>query len=152
MTHHCCCCPCATNELLEKILEILERAFTAHSATLSIGGTTMPADILIGATATAVLHEFTGPGGTGIEVAPIGPVTYTSSDSTVATVDPNSGLVTGVAVGTATITGSDAGNGLSAADTVTVQSPVAVSATLVITPTAVASGALPRQKHPPAKK
>lgn len=94
----------------------------------------MPADIAVGQTATAVLHEWTGPGGTGLEVAPIGPVSYSSDNASIASVDPNTGLVTGMAAGTANITGTDAGNGLSASDSVTVSVPVAVSATLVITP------------------
>lgn len=152
--YRCCsfkCSTCHTNELLCKILEILERVFTARSATLSIGGNTMPADILIGGTATAVLHEFTGAGGTGMEVAPIGPVAYDSSDTTIATVDSVSGAITGVAVGTATINGIDNGNGLTASDTVNVHAATAVSATLVITPAAVtvAGGpkSLPHQKR-----
>ena len=94
----------------------------------------MPASLVVGKTATAVLHEWTGLGGTGTEVPPIGPVAYASSDSTIATVDMTSGLVTAVAPGTATITGTDAGNSLSASDSVTVTAPTAQSATLVITP------------------
>lgn len=154
MSHHpegctcyrCCdylCSTCHTNELLKKILDILERVFTARSATLLIsdGGTIMPADILVGQAATAVLHEFTGAGGTGMEVAPIGPVSYTVSDATIATVDAVSGAIVGVAPGTATVTGTDAGNGLTASDTVNVHAATAVSATLVITPTPVAVGA-----------
>lgn len=132
-------------DCLCEIAKILRQVLTAHSAKLLIGGNEMPADILIGGTATAVLHEWTGPGGTGMEVAPIGPVTYASSDATIATVDPNSGVVTGVGPGVATITGTDAGNSLNAADTVTVSVPVAVSATLVITP-AAAGKSLPRQR------
>lgn len=112
----------------------------------------MPADILVGQTATAVLHEFTGPGGTGMEVAPIGPVAYSSSDTTIATVDPVTGSITGVAVGTATINGVDNGNGLSAADTVNVHAAVAQSATLVITPTPVATGTGGKQSLPHQKR
>lgn len=93
----------------------------------------MPATLPVGGTAIAVLHEWTGPNGTGSEVPPIGPVSYSSSDSAVATVDPVSGLVTAIAPGTVTITGTDAGNGLSASDTVSDTAPVAASATLVIT-------------------
>lgn len=93
----------------------------------------MPATLAPGKTAVAVLHEFDGLNGTGNEVAPIGPVSYTSSDTTVATVDPSSGLVTAVAAGTATITGTDAGNGLTASDTVSDTAVVAQSATLVLT-------------------
>ena len=153
--YQCCafkCSVCHTNELLFEILKILRQALTAHSARLviTIGGNKMPADILVGQAATAVLHEFTGAGGTGMEVAPIGPVSYTTSDSTIATVDATSGAIVGVAPGTATITGTDAGNSLTASDTVNVHAAVAVSATLVITPTPVAAAAgtrsLPFQK------
>ena len=95
----------------------------------------MPASIVVGKTATAVLLEWTGPGGTGTMVPPIGPVSYTSSDPTIASVDPVTGIATGVAAGTVTITGTDAGNGLNASDTLTVTAVlVAVSATLVLTP------------------
>jgi uncharacterized protein YjdB len=97
------------------------------------GNRIMPITLPVGSTATAVLHEFTGANGTGTEVKPIGPVTYSSSDSTIATVDPSSGLVTAVAAGVATITGTDAGNSLSASDTVSDTPLAATSATLVIT-------------------
>jgi uncharacterized protein YjdB len=79
-----------------------------------------------------VLHEFVVAGGP--ELPPLGPVSYASSDPTIATVDPASGLITAVAAGVATITGTDAGNGLSANDTVSDTAPVATVATLVITP------------------
>jgi trimeric autotransporter adhesin len=104
----------------------------------------MPATLPVGSTATATLVEWTGPNGTGSQIAPIGPVTYSSSDPTIATVDANSGLVTAVAPGTATITGTDAGNGLSASDSVSDTPLVAASATLVITPTPVATPSLKR--------
>jgi len=94
----------------------------------------MPATLVVGSTAVAVLHEFSGLNGTGAELAPIGPVSYVSSDPSVATVDAASGLITAVAAGTATIVGTDAGNGLSASDSVSDTPLVAQSATLVITP------------------
>ncbi len=94
----------------------------------------MPATLPVGGTATAVLHEFAGLNGTGAELAPVGPVSYTSSDSSIATVDSASGLITAVAPGVATITGTDAGNGLTASDSVSDTPLVAQSATLVITP------------------
>jgi uncharacterized protein YjdB len=93
----------------------------------------MAAQLSIGQTATSVFKEFTGPNGTGSEIAPVGPVTFASSDPSIATVDPTTGLVTAVAAGTATITATDGGNGLSASDSVSDQPLVAVSATLVIT-------------------
>jgi hypothetical protein len=99
----------------------------------SKGNRLMPAQLLIGQTATAVLHEFVSQGGA--ELAPIGPVSYSSSDPTIATVDPASGLITAVAPGTATITGLDGGNSLTASDSVSDTPLVATVATLVITPT-----------------
>lgn len=93
----------------------------------------MPATLTIGQTANSVFTEFSGPNGTGVVVAPIGPVTFVSSDPSIATVDPNTGLVTAVAAGAATITATDEGNGLSASDSVSDSPLVATSATLVIT-------------------
>ena len=93
----------------------------------------MPATLTVGQTATAVYQEFSGLNGTGAKLAAAGAVVFTSSDATIATVDPASGLVTAIAAGTATITGSDATNGLSASDSVSDTALVAQSATLVIT-------------------
>jgi uncharacterized protein YjdB len=120
--------------LLNQIIGILVP--TASYATLTIedskGNILMPATLAVGSTATAVLHEFVSQGGA--ELAPLGPVSYTSSDATIATVDPASGLVTAVAAGVATITGTDSGNSLTASDTVSDTPVVATFATLVITP------------------
>ena len=93
----------------------------------------MPASIVVGKTATSTWQEWSGPNGTGDKLPPAGPVTYASSDATIATVDANTGVVTGVAAGTATITGTDGTNSLTASDTVTVTAEVAVSATLTLT-------------------
>ena len=109
----------------------------AKSATLTFldskGNRIMPAQLQVGQTATAVLHEFTGLNGTGSEIAPIGPVTFSSSDATIATVDASTGLVTAVGPGVATVTALDSGNGLSASDVVSDTPVVAQSATLTIT-------------------
>lgn len=107
----------------------------ALSATLRFeGDSDMPATINVGGKgAQAVFTEFNGANGTGSPVAPIQPPVFSSSDATIATVDPASGAVTAVAPGSATISASDAGNGLSASDTVTVLPALAVSATLVVT-------------------
>ena len=93
--------------------------------------------------------EFDGANGSGNQVAPVGPLTYSSASPSVATVDAN-GNVTQVAVGTAVLTTTDSGNGLSATDTLTV-TDAAVSATLNIaalpaagTPGATAAGAVAR--------
>ena len=74
--------------------------------------------------------EFDGANGSGNQVAPVGPLTYSSASPNVATVDAN-GNVTQVAAGTCVLTTSDSGNGLSASDTLTVID-AAVSATLNI--------------------
>ncbi len=116
----------------------------ARSAKLVIGGQDMPATIVVGgAGAVAVFTEFTGTNGTGSIIAPISTPAFSSSDSTIATVD-QLGNVVAVAPGTATITATDSGNNLTASDTVTVQAaapppppppppPTAQSATLVVT-------------------
>lgn len=126
---------------LAEIKHILFHALLAKkpiSATLTISDTKgkilMPATLQVGKTATALLHEWTGPNGTGSELPPVGPVSYASSDPNVATVDPTSGLITAVAPGVATITGTDTGNGLNASDVVSDTPVTAQSATLVITP------------------
>jgi hypothetical protein len=68
--------------------------------------------------------EYSGPNGTGQIVPSVGPTTYTSSDPTTVTVDPNTGNLTYVKVGVATITGVNAGNKITSSGTVTVVSPV----------------------------
>lgn len=119
------------------LLEILrERRHRAISATLTIkGGTMSDVTVIVGQTATAVFQEFDGPDGSGNVVAPVGAVTYSSSDDSIATVDPSSGLITAVAAGTVTISATDAGNGLSASAPLIDNpvAPVAQSATLTIT-------------------
>jgi hypothetical protein len=103
------------------------------SATLHVQGENNMATLLVGKTGQANWQEFSGPNGTGDKLPPAGAVSYTSSNPAVATVDPSSGLVTAVAVGTATITGVDAANSLTASDSVT-DTEVAASATLTVVP------------------
>ena len=124
---------------LEKIERTLHHAFGYRPATFARlkiqdeeGNTLMPATLAVGKTATALLQEYVIAGGPAIP--PIGPVTYASSAPAIATVDPVTGIVTAVAPGTAIITGTDAGNSLSASDTVSDTAPVATVATLTITP------------------
>lgn len=96
----------------------------------------MPATILVGGTASSLFQEWTGPNGTGTVVPNAGAIQYTSDNPAVATVDPSSGVVTGVSAGSANITGTDPANSLSASDSVTVNTPPpppAVSATLTLT-------------------
>lgn len=107
----------------------------ARSAILTLNGGRMPATIQVGGKgAVAVFTEFDGPNGTGNPVAPVGVVSFTSDDPSIANVDA-SGVVTAVAPGSTNIKGTDPGNGLSASDVITVvPAPVlAQSATLVLT-------------------
>jgi len=87
----------------------------------------MPVQLPVGKTATAVAHRFQGT----TEIPLLGAPVYSTSDATIATVDPASGLITAVAAGTATITGKDT-DGLSGSDTVTDQPVQTIQ--LVITP------------------
>lgn len=120
-----------TNRLLHTLIGILNPR-KAKSATLNIGES-MPATIQLNGSgfsaAPPAFLEFDGPNGTGNQVAPIGPLSYASDNSAVATVDPNTGAGTAVSVGSANITVTDTGNGLSASDVITV-TDTAVSATL----------------------
>ena len=125
-------------EIEELEQEELKELHRAQSATLVLrsekGELLMPANLVVGQTAQAAYQEWSLPGGTGVALAPAGPPAFASSDGSIATVDPASGLIAAVSNGTATITGSDAVNGLNASDTVTVTGVAAQSATLVITP------------------
>jgi Bacterial Ig-like domain (group 2) len=108
--------------------------YHARSATLTFKGIkTMPATILVGGTANSLFQEWTGPSGTGTVVPNAGTIAYSSSNTAVATVDPASGVATGVSAGTASITGVDSVNSLTASDTLTVNNPAAQSATLTLT-------------------
>ncbi len=98
------------------------------------GAFLMPASIVVGGNgAQAAFTEWSGLNGTGSQVAPVGAVSFTSDNPAVATVDPTSGLCTAVSVGTANISGADAGNSLTASDALTVTAAVAQSATLTLT-------------------
>lgn len=83
----------------------------------------------------ASVQEYTGPNGTGAPEAPAGPIQYASDNPSVATVDPNSGVITSVAPGTANISATDTSNGL----TDTVAATVTLTAqSLVLTVTPIA--------------
>lgn len=113
-----------------------EEEWQVFQSLLKKGIRYMSATIQVGGTATAVYKEWTGPNGTGDEIAPVAHPSFSSSDVNVATVDGD-GVVTGVGAGSVTITATDPGNALSASDTTEVQGPppppVAQSATLVVT-------------------
>ena len=137
---------CRSAEALEAIAAALRVKLKPQSATLIFFDSqgeplAMPLTIQVGQPFSAALLEWSGPNGTGTQLDPIGPVTFASDNAAVATIDPASGQGVGVAPGTANISGSDAGDNLSAADVLTVVAappPPAVSATLQLT-----AGAIP---------
>lgn len=127
--------------LRKAVRELLGRL--ERSATLTFinskTGETMPLTAHVNdVSGTFVFTEFDGPAGTGGKVPPIGPVTNTSDNTSVAVVDPTSGQLAYIGPGVANITGLDAGNGLTASDVLTLTANVAVSATGVL----VAGGAI----------
>ena len=124
-------------EIRDDVRVIKHFLLRAKSATLTFkGDITMPATIQIGKQAQAAFTEFDGPNGTGNPVKPVGNVIFESDNTAVATVDPSTGVATGVSGGTANISGLDQGNNLSASDVLTVQAapppPTAQSATLTL--------------------
>lgn len=125
---HCC------NDVLAIVKQILA-ILSPHSLTVifsNLEGEFMGATLTltVGQTANATAHEWSGPNGTGVELPLAGAISWVSSDPTIATVDPTSGLVTAVAAGQATITGTDAANGLTGSGIVSDQPVVAVSLTV----------------------
>ena len=116
--------------LLLEVIHLLNRPL---SATLKFRGLPMPATINIGGTANSQFQEWTGPNGTGTVLPNAGAIAYTSDNPAVATVDPASGVATGVSAGTCNITGTDPANSLTASDALTVSVPTATSATLTLT-------------------
>lgn len=119
--------------------EILRELHRAQSASLVIQTGTkremnMPATLVVGQTAQAVYKEFSLPNQQGVELPPAGAPAFATSDGSIATVDPVTGVITAVAAGNVVITGSDAVNGLNASDTGTVTGIQAQSASLTIVP------------------
>lgn len=78
----------------------------------------------------AALVEFDGPNGTGNVLPAIGATSYSSSDTSIATVDSVTGALTYVKAGTTTITGTNPGNGIAASGSLTIIPGLAVSAQL----------------------
>ncbi len=106
-------------------------AITVNAVTTSLGVTPNPSTVVLNATlqltATA-LDQF------GTAIAPTPAVTWTSSAPLTASVDAN-GLVTGVALGTATITAADTATGLiTGASNITVVAVPQVLTSVSITP------------------
>jgi hypothetical protein len=117
--------------LLKQILEALKNL--EGPSAQSAKGELMPASIALnGHGAIFAFTEFDGLNGTGNMVPPIGVIAYASDNLAVATVDA-SGNVTAVGVGSANISGTDPGNGLTASDQLTVTPAIALSATGVLT-------------------
>lgn len=107
-------------EELREILDFQER-HTAKSLRVKINGGSMNTVLTVGQTGQATAHEFSGLNGTGSELPLAGKISWASSDSSVATVDPVSGVITAVAESKkdangapipVDITGTDAANGL----------------------------------------
>lgn len=75
------------------------------------GGTIMgaPVSMAVGNTASPSVVETAA----GAPVAPIGPLVFASDNSSVVSVDPNTGVATGVSAGSANVSVVDQGNGLS---------------------------------------
>jgi hypothetical protein len=80
----------------------------------------------------AVYQEWDGPNGTGNHIPASGTVAYSSDNPAVATVDPNTGQLAYIAIGSTTIRASDSGT-LPAADNLTIIANGA-SATLTLNP------------------
>jgi hypothetical protein len=122
--------------LLEQILRLLQpQPGIARSAVLTLNGDSMPLTVHVNdVPGMAIFVEFDGLNGTGNKVPPVGTVTFSSSNPATASVDPNTGSLAYVAAGTTTISATDAGNSLSASDTLTVIASTAVSATLTLVP------------------
>lgn len=93
--------------------------FMANPATLTIGGP--------GGQYTQT--EWLGPNGTGNTIANIGPMSYASDNTSIATVDPASGVITQVAPGSCNISALDGGDTLTSIVPLTVLPQGAVSAT-----------------------
>jgi hypothetical protein len=102
--------------------EEAEEDLVAQSLTVTIDGGSMNTVLVVGKTAQATAHEWSGPAGAGTELPLAGAISWASTDPTVVTVDPASGLITAVAPskkdasGAAIpvdITAKDAANGLS---------------------------------------
>jgi len=122
---------------VERIIQLLEHRAVSLVSQITIGGIPVgqPASIhLNSTTAQVTFEEFDQPGGQGNKVPPVGPVGFSSDTPATLTVDPASGKITPVAIGMATITTKDAGNGLSDTNLVTVVADVAQSLVASITP------------------
>jgi hypothetical protein len=110
---------------------------TSSSMTLTAGEEKMPLTVKLGDNpGTAKYQEFNAAGG---PVPPVGTVQYASDNTSVATVDPSTGVLGYVGVGTCNIAAVDSGvsGGLPAADSLTVE-PAAtdntpVSSTMTLT-------------------
>lgn len=125
-------------ELLQIIVDILAHKSGSLVAQISVNGEPImgaPASIHVNSTtAQVIFQEFDGPNGTGNKVPPVGPMSFTSDTPATLTVDPASGKISPVAIGTATVTTLDTGNGLSDTNLVTVSAAAAQSLVASIQP------------------
>lgn len=94
-------------------LELNYHSWDAHSKHVfnAKGATTMGqfVSMNVGKTATPSVIETAA----GVPVAPAGPLVYASDNAAVVSVDPTSGVATGVSAGSANVSVLDQGNGLS---------------------------------------
>jgi hypothetical protein len=126
----------------------------AKSLTVTINGESMNQVLAVGETAQAAAQEWSGLNGTGAQLPLAGAISWVSSDPTVATIDPASGLITAVAPSKldannapipVNITATDAANSLSnppGSASVTDSPLTAQSLTVTITPVAAAAPAV----------
>lgn len=159
-----CDCDHEKNRQLRRIADSLEKLAhcvckfvnqpKAVSSKLTFGGGNMAsASILVGQTIQAIYTEFDGPNGSGNVVPPTGAVAFSSDNPAVATVDPASGMCTGVSAGSANISANDAGlaaPGLPASGVLNVAAappPVAVSSTLTFGASSAPAAAVRGPSH-----
>lgn len=125
------------HELVRILGEVFPLRARSLISQIVVGGIKMgqPASIHLNSTTAQVkFQEFDGPGGTGNPLPPVGPMNFASDTPATLTVDPATGKITPVAIGTATVTTTDTGNGLSDTNIVTVVADVAQSLVASITP------------------
>jgi hypothetical protein len=132
-----CCC-----KELEKLTKTLREIFIKPSSSVLIfrtleGDTYMPLKVVItDKPGVAKYQEFNA---TGVAVPPLGSIAYASDNTSVATVDPSTGQLAYVGVGSCNIAGADSGvsGGLPASDSLTVVAAVdntPVTSTMTLTP------------------
>jgi hypothetical protein len=120
---------------IKQIIKALEYLLAQHVKTVSLvsvnsQGEQFTMDITVRLTDKPLKALLVERDSTGAIVPGIGPTVFTSSDPTVATVDPNSGAYTYLKAGSTVITGKNQGNNLQASGTLNILSGLAVTADL----------------------